>query len=427
MPIHIRPPRRPFLNTALAVLFVLAILATAASCTHPRTPSDTMSAAPSAAAPATFAPADAHFFGIPVGPRAARVVYVCDRSYSMSASLAFIGPEIHRSIASLGTTAQFEVIYFASNQPAEIPTRMPTETDAEQLVEESTNGTVTRGTRDPAAALAKALALRPDVIYLLTDAKFVLTTLDLARPPGAEKKTTIHTLCIIYNEGEEILKKLAATTGGTCRFLSPQDLILGVSVARSPALTGTEKRPSPIQPPPSSILGRSAFFNIPAGSKVVYIVDRSGSMTDCMDFVKYGMKRSIGLMDEDAEFHIIFYTSGQPVEMPTRKLVRATDTHRQRAAEFIDRVIAQGESDPSAALQRAFALQPDIIFLLTDGEFDRKVVSLIRRLNADDKVTVHTMGFIYTNADAMLMQIARENGGTYTFVSEKSLENMDSE
>ena len=155
--------------------------------------------------------------------------------------------------------------------------------------------------------------------------------------------------------------------------------------------------------------------------KIVYVVDRSGSMTDSIDYVKFELKRSIDELGEEKEFHVIFYSSGPPVEMPTRRLVNATDRDKQRAFEFIDKVIPQGETDPSKALERAFEVKPELIYLLTDGEFDRAIVDLVKRQNAGGKVTVHTIGFLYHMGEEVLKQIADENGGNYKFVSEKDL------
>jgi hypothetical protein len=165
------------------------------------------------------------------------------------------------------------------------------------------------------------------------------------------------------------------------------------------------------------------FFGIPLGEKackIVYISDISGSMTDSIDYVKFELKRSIGELKDDREFHVIFYSSGPPVEMPTRRLIAATERNKQLAFEFIDSVIAQGETDPSKALERAFAAKPDTICLLTDGEFDRSIVDLVRRLNTEKKVKVNTSAFLY-NGGKSLKQIADENGGEYRFVSEQDL------
>ena len=159
--------------------------------------------------------------------------------------------------------------------------------------------------------------------------------------------------------------------------------------------------------------------------KIVFVVDRSGSMTDSIDYVKEEVKRSIGELPEEKEFHVLFYSSGPCVEMPTRRLVNATERNRQFAYEFIDGIIAQGETDPSDALRRAFTVRPEVIYLLTDGEFDRAIVGLVRGLNAGGRVRVHTIGFLYTrpgtSAEGVLKQIASANGGNYKFVSEGGL------
>jgi hypothetical protein len=171
--------------------------------------------------------------------------------------------------------------------------------------------------------------------------------------------------------------------------------------------------------------GRPGFFGVGSESegpkKIVYIVDRSGSMTDSIDFVKYELKRSIGELSDEKEFHVIFFSSGPPVEMPSRRLVNATERNKQMAFEFIDSVVPQGETDPSKALERAFACGPEIIYFLTDGEFDKMNVDLVKRSNAGGKVVVHTIGFLYRSGEALLKQIAEENGGNYKFVSEADL------
>jgi len=169
--------------------------------------------------------------------------------------------------------------------------------------------------------------------------------------------------------------------------------------------------------------GRGFFGagDIEVAHKIVYVVDRSGSMTDSIDYVKYELKRSIGELGEDAEFHVIFYSSGPPVEMPTRRLVPATERNKELAFEFIDGIIAQGETDPSKALDRAFSVGPELIYLLTDGEFDKAIIDRVKRLNSGGEVTVHTIGFLYRVGEKVLKQIAKENNGSYKFVSEADL------
>jgi DNA-directed RNA polymerase subunit RPC12/RpoP len=156
-------------------------------------------------------------------------------------------------------------------------------------------------------------------------------------------------------------------------------------------------------------------------NKIVYIVDRSGSMTDSIDYVKYELKRSIRELGPEKQFHIIFYSSGPALEMPARRLVSATEANKQKAFEFVDGIIAQGETDPDEAIKRAFACGCELIYLLTDGEFDKSVVDTIKGLNKAGKVTIHTIGFIYKDGEKILKDIASQNNGNYKFVSEADL------
>ena len=156
-------------------------------------------------------------------------------------------------------------------------------------------------------------------------------------------------------------------------------------------------------------------------TSVVYLVDRSGSMTDSLDYVKYELKGRIAELPESCLFHVIFFSSGPPVEMSTRLLVPATERNKRLALEFIDGVVAQGDTDPSVGFVRAFAARPRVIHFLTDGEFDKAVIDQVDRLNADREVTVHTIGFLYRPNEEALRTIAGRNGGHYTFVSEVDL------
>ncbi|MCX5647893.1 MAG: VWA domain-containing protein [Planctomycetota bacterium] len=140
--------------------------------------------------------------------------------------------------------------------------------------------------------------------------------------------------------------------------------------------------------------------------KIVYVVDRSGSMTSSIDYVKLELKRSIGKLGEEKEFHIIFYSSGPPVEMPTRRLVNATERNKAFAYEFVDGIIAQGETDPSDALRRAFAVRPEVIYLLTDGEFDKAMVDL----DSDPP-----------SGEEVMKIMADQNGGNYKAIYKEDL------
>jgi hypothetical protein len=181
--------------------------------------------------------------------------------------------------------------------------------------------------------------------------------------------------------------------------------------------------------PATPVKRTASLFGIPVGEarSIVFISDRSGSMMDSIDYIKWELKRCIGDLREDQVFDVLFMSSGPPVEAPPRGLRPATKENKQRTAEFIDGILPPGETDPLKSIFRAFDLKPDVIVMLTDGEFESGLVDLVASLNEDGKTKVHTIGFLYTTGQAVLKRIAAENGGVYKFISEKDLETLSAE
>jgi len=193
-----------------------------------------------------------------------------------------------------------------------------------------------------------------------------------------------------------------------------------------PVLGGLKIWPSALLDP--SFQSGVSFFGLGAGAPdhVVYVVDRSGSMLDTLEMVKHEMRRSIGQLNEEQSFHIIFYAKGEPKELPQKKLLKATMESKRAAAKYLRRVQAQGMTDPVPALLRAFAVlarakgKGKVIYLLTDGEFsdNEKVLATIRKLNAGGKVSVNTILHHHQGQAAVdvLRKIASQNGGRFKFV-----------
>lgn len=159
--------------------------------------------------------------------------------------------------------------------------------------------------------------------------------------------------------------------------------------------------------------------NMTATGKVIYIVDRSGSMTDSFFHVQKQLELAIDNLKATNQFHVIFYGDGPGLEMPARRLLPATVENKQVAFEFIRQTRPEGGTDPSDALDKAFKLKPDIIHLLSDGEFEPGILDQVRRLNSRNLVTVNTICFLYTTGEKILMNIAAENGGTYKYIDER--------
>lgn len=74
------------------------------------------------------------------------------------------------------------------------------------------------GGTNPIPALERALRMRPDIIYLMTDGDIPPQTRDFLAQDN-KKRIVIHTIAFQNIAGQKILKEIAADHGGTFRFV----------------------------------------------------------------------------------------------------------------------------------------------------------------------------------------------------------------
>ena len=162
---------------------------------------------------------------------------------------------------------------------------------------------------------------------------------------------------------------------------------------------------------------------------VVYVVDRSGSMSKKFGPVREELFRSIGALAPSQSFHVIFFSAGQPTENPPRRLVPATMANKAQAARYLAGIRPWGSTDAVPALKRAFDVLEKtpggkagkLIYLLTDAEFSnpRQVLKVINTRNKNRQVVIHTI--LYSRketpkAAGLLQRIAADNRGRYRHV-----------
>ncbi|HXE56255.1 MAG TPA: hypothetical protein VN541_24725, partial [Tepidisphaeraceae bacterium] len=88
----------------------------------------------------------------------------------------------------------------------------------------------------------------------------------------------------------------------------------------------------------------------------------------------------------------------------------------------------RGSTNPLPGLELAFHQHPDLIYLLTDGDFpdNKAVLDRIHQLDKDHRVKINTIAFVGDNDNdtdfmKLLKQIAQETGGVYRYVKESDL------
>lgn len=184
---------------------------------------------------------------------------------------------------------------------------------------------------------------------------------------------------------------------------------------------------------PAAFSGGTEFFGCYTEKRnICYLVDCSGSMRPIFTKVKEKLTESVKNLEADNYFSIIFFGDDRVLEFKAGELVRATDGAKKDACEFIDRVRSAGQTNATAAFERAVKIRSqggsaaDVIYFLTDGfeltdenqqRFTYTIANLIKTFAPAAKI--NTIGFWPQGHDRiMLKSIARQSSGECVFVDE---------
>jgi hypothetical protein len=156
----------------------------------------------------------ATFFGIRA--RGQTFIYVVDCSGSMidESRLARAKDQVRQSILRLQSPQRFKVIFY-NDQPIPMPGDLPRAADLTskgqllswlRLIEPD-------GATDPRAAIAQALALRPDAVFLLSDGEYPAGTVEAIAKSNA-RKVPIHCVDLGTGDTGDQLRRIARDSGG---------------------------------------------------------------------------------------------------------------------------------------------------------------------------------------------------------------------
>jgi hypothetical protein len=168
--------------------------------------------------------------------------------------------------------------------------------------------------------------------------------------------------------------------------------------------------------------GCASFFGLEArGKDFVYVVDISGSMSgEKFSAAKSELIASLSRLRRNMRFLVIFYNQGFTM-MPGGRMLKASDASKRSIYTWINHFPAGGGTDPTAAMQAALRLEPDAIWLLSDGIFADAAALAIRAANPRARVQVHTVAFFDNEGEPILRRIAEANRGNYRFVSPSAI------
>lgn len=186
-------------------------------------------------------------------------------------------------------------------------------------------------------------------------------------------------------------------------------------------------------PPPSTgtaMGGATSLFGITdAGRRFVYVLDRSGSMSDfgAIRVAKAELKSSLARLDTTHEFQVIFY-SNMPIILEPRNtrsdMFRGIATHRLEVERQVAAITPDGGTNHIDALEMALKLNPDVIFFLTDGAgvtlSDTDLGRLKQRNNGGSRIHCIEFGKGPSLQSArgvrnFLQKLADQNDGQYQY------------
>lgn len=166
------------------------------------------------------------------------------------------------------------------------------------------------------------------------------------------------------------------------------------------------------------------------GNHFVYLVDSSLSMGDAFSSARLELLRSIELLTPEQRFYVIFFDA-EPDFMrlanPDRdehRSAMATPANKRRLRDWAMGISMDRGQAPYEPLKFALGLRPDVIFLLSDGEFPRTIEDILGDQNQvdnlfgdDDLVSiVHTIGYHSRDGESRMRRIAQQNGGQYRYI-----------
>ncbi len=166
------------------------------------------------------------------------------------------------------------------------------------------------------------------------------------------------------------------------------------------------------------------------GNHFVYLVDSSDSMGDGFESARAELLRSIDVLKPDQRFYVVFFDAESSymrlanASEDEPRSVYATPQNKTALRRWAMRISMDRGRAPYDPLRFALKLKPDVIFLLSDGEFPQGIEDLLKEENkivnlfGDRKPIsiVHTIGYHSKEGESRMRRIAQQNQGQYRHI-----------
>ena len=157
---------------------------------------------------------------------------------------------------------------------------------------------------------------------------------------------------------------------------------------------------------------------------VVYVLDRGGATGEMFATLKEATYRSVESLGPQRKFQIIFWNNGTTEQAyPAAAPAPATSENLEAARRAFDEVFALGQSEPAAALTKAFASRPDAVVLVTAKpyELDDAFVRTVEGLRRTSPARVSIVALGSGDASNALKKLSKSTGGEFRSLTADAL------
>lgn len=120
-------------------------------------------------------------------------------------------------------------------------------------------------------------------------------------------------------------------------------------------------------------------------SRVVFLIDGSGSMISRMSSAKEETRKAMSELPPGTLFNVVVDGDGGMYLMAFAGLVPATPANVRKADEFVEDLSASGSDAASAAFAAIVPLRPDVVWYATDGDYTEPAKHLAKVADAARK------------------------------------------
>jgi hypothetical protein len=180
---------------------------------------------------------------------------------------------------------------------------------------------------------------------------------------------------------------------------------------------------------------KSNFIGLGGNAKrIAYVCDASGSMLNMFDSLRIELRKSIENLRPIQSFNVVFFQDQGFRAADVNTLVMGNPENKRKVYDFLDKMFVRGETNPIPALEAVAKMQPELIYLLTDGDFsgpgNQAVIDFCQKQFGTTKTKINTIAFIAKESKdnpqdleyvKALQQIAKNSGGQFKHVTDEDM------